>query len=108
MAILVTISLMCIMLSAVFLLSSDEINLYYILLSILVLLVVHVTLFTNISLRLYYVISGKDSKYLDSTREEIEKLVKILHENHSQKNSDEPSIEVVVASVCVFRYFCIF
>ena len=69
MSIFFTVTASLLFISVYFFADGSQINFHYISLGILIILIVNIVLFTNVGLRLYFVLSGKEEKYLKTAEE---------------------------------------
>ena len=74
-----TMSILCIAMSIYFVSDNSHINFHFILICILGLLIVNVVLIANKGLRLYFIIRGKDSKYLETAEEKMDAWFKMMY-----------------------------
>ena len=73
-SIFVTISLVAIMICGEFFQSQSNINFHYCILVVFSLIIINITIFINISQRLYYVIIKKDKEFMRKAEEKMERF----------------------------------
>ena len=85
--------ILCVVASAYFFSDNSSIDFQYITVSIGWLLIVNVTLITNIGIRLYYVSIGKESKYLETAKDKMDEYLKQMYKQTKAIGKQEGWIE---------------